>query len=63
MDVKELTRDQLNALKERMTDEEIYEIEGRGASYGELAESHETVSDETVFARYAGTSFVPGDFP
>ena len=61
MDVKQLNRDQLTELKERMIDDEIYEKEGRGASYSELAEA-ESVPDEKVFEKYAGTEFVNDDF-
>ena len=61
MTVHELSRDQLTELKERMIDDEIYEKEGRGASYDELAEA-ESVPDEEVFEKYAGTEFVEEDF-
>ena len=53
MTVSELSRDQLTELKERMIDDEIYEKEGRGASYDELAEA-ESVPDEKVFEKYEG---------
>lgn len=45
MTVRELNRDQLTELKQRMVYDEIYEAEGRSASYGEITES-ETVPDE-----------------
>ena len=61
MTVQELTRDQLTELKQRMIDDEICEKEGRGASYGELAEA-ESVPDEKVFEHYAGIEFVEDDF-
>ena len=61
MTVHELTIDQLTELKERMIDDEIYEKEGRSASYGELAEA-ESVPDEKVFEKYAETEFVEEDF-
>lgn len=61
MTVRELNRDQLTELKQRMIDDEIYEKEGRGASYGELAEA-ESVPDEKVFERYDGIEFAEDDF-
>ena len=61
MTVHELSRDQLTELKQRMIDDEIYEKEGRSASYGELAEA-ESISDEKVFEKYEGTEFVNDDF-
>lgn len=61
MMVSELSRDQLTELKQRMIDDEIYEKEGRDASYGELAEA-ESVPDEKVFEKYEGTKFSSDDF-
>ena len=61
MTVRELSRDQLTELKERMIDDEIYEKEGRGASYDELAEA-ESIPDEKVFEKYEGTEFSSDDF-
>ena len=61
MTVHELTIDQLTELKERMSDDEIYEKEGRGASYDELAEA-ESVPDEKVFEKYEGVEFSNDDF-
>lgn len=61
MKVRELGRDQLAELKQRMVDDEIYENEGRGASYGELAGAG-SVPDERVFEKYDGVEFVDGDF-
>lgn len=61
MTVRQLNRDQLTELKQRMINDEIYENEGRCASYGELTEA-ESVPDEKVFKEYEGTNFVPGDF-
>ena len=61
MTVHELNSDQLTELKQRMVDDEIYEKEGRGASYGELAEAG-SVPDEKVFERYEGVEFSDDDF-
>lgn len=44
-----------------MVSDEIYNTEGRTASYGELAEA-ESVPDEKVFEHYAGIEFVEDDF-
>ena len=46
MTFDELNAEQRLALKQRILDEETYEIEGRGASYGELAEADGLVSNE-----------------
>ena len=61
MTVRELSDDQLVELKQRMEDDEIYEAEGRGASYGELAEA-ESIPDERVFELYDGVDFSNDDF-
>lgn len=61
MTVRELNRDQLTELKQRMVDDEINEAEGRSASYGELAEA-ESVPDEKVFEKYEGIRFSNDDF-
>lgn len=61
MTIYELSRDQLTELKERMIDDEIYEKEGRGASYSELANA-ESVPDEKVFKKYEGVEFSNDDF-
>lgn len=61
MTVRELSDDQLVELKQRMADDEIYETEGRGASYGELAAA-ERIPDERVFELYDGVDFSNDDF-
>ena len=61
MTVYELSRDQLTELKQRMIDDEIYEKEGRGASYSEL-ENAESIPDEKVFEKYEGAEFSNDDF-
>ena len=61
MTVHELTSDQLTKLKQRMIDDEIYEKEGRGASYSELANA-ESIPDEKVFETYEGVEFSNDDF-
>ena len=38
------------------------EVEGRTASYGEIANADEIVSDEKLEEAYGATSFVPDDF-
>ena len=44
-----------------MIDDEIYEKEGRGASYDELTEA-ESIPDEKVFEKYEGVEFSNDDF-
>lgn len=61
MTIYELSRDQLTELKQRMVDDEIYEKEGRGASYSELANA-ESIPDEKVFEKYEGVEFSNDDF-
>ena len=61
MTVRELSDDQLAELKQRMADDEIYEAEGRGASYGELAAA-ENIPDERVFEQYDDVDFSNDDF-
>lgn len=61
MTVHELSRDQLTELKERMIDDEIYEKEGHGASYSELADA-KSIPDEKVFEKYEGIEFSNDDF-
>lgn len=61
MTARELSDDQLVELKQRMADDEIYETEGRGASYGELAAA-ESIPDERVFELYDGVDFSNDDF-
>ena len=61
MTVHELSHDQLTELKQRMIDDEIYEKEGRDASYGELAKA-ESIPDEKVFEKYEGVEFSNDDF-
>lgn len=58
MDVKDLTRDQMDELKIR------YAIEmagGRDLSYAELLDSSK-IPDETIFKHYEGIRFVKDDF-
>ena len=62
MTVRELSREQMLQLKQEIIDDELYESEGRGASYGELADADGLVSDDAVYGRYGGTEFSDGDF-
>ncbi len=62
MDVTELSRDQLVELKGKHLDDRLYETEGRGASYGELADADEIISDEEIFEVYSGYDFSDDDF-
>ena len=60
--VTELNRDQLIELKGNYIDNYLYENEGRGASYGELASADELVSDEKIFEEYESYDFSMDDF-
>ena len=59
--VKELSREQLIELKQRIIMDEM-EAMGDSPSYGELAEADKTVSDEEVFERFNDISFSDDDF-
>ena len=61
MTVYDLNRDQLTEVKQRMLMEQ-YDLRGETPSYGELADVDDLISDEEVYAEYAGTEFVPDDF-
>ena len=61
MTVYDLNRDQLTEVKQRMLMEQ-YDQLGETPSYGELADVDDLISDEEVYAEYAGTDFVPDDF-
>ena len=60
--VYELTRDQIQDLKAAYLDRLLQETENRGASYGELADADEIITDNEIFSEYAGTTFSPDDF-
>lgn len=62
MTLKELNKDQRKQLKARLLDDELMEVEGRTANYGEIANADEIVSDEKLEEAYGATSFVPDDF-
>ena len=62
MTLKDLNKDQRKQLKARLLDDELMEVEGRTASYGEIANADEIVSDEKLEEAYCATSFVPDDF-
>ena len=60
--VYDLTAEQMHQLKEMYLDEHLQEVEGRSASYGELASAADIVDDWLIFDAYAGTVFSPDDF-
>ena len=62
MTLKDLNKDQRKQLKARLLDDELMKVEGRTASYGEIANADEIVSDEKLEEAYGATSFVPDDF-
>jgi hypothetical protein len=61
MDVRDLTREQLDELKQRMICDRNDE-QGEGTSWGELASAADLISDAEVFRRYAGVFFFEDDF-
>lgn len=58
MEVTALTRDQLVELKGNYLDERM----DGGASWGEIADADEIISDAEIFEAYAGTDFGNDDF-
>jgi len=54
--VKELSREELNELKQSYLCEMV-----ASPSYGEMADSV-NISDEVIYAHYAGVAFGPEDF-
>ena len=62
MRFRELNDDQRLQLKQKMLDDELYQTEGRSASYGELGHAESLVTDEALEEEYGGTSFSPEDF-
>lgn len=61
MDVRDLTREQLDELKARMICDRNEE-KGEGTSWGELASAALLTSDDEVFEEYAGFDFSDDDF-
>lgn len=61
MTVRELSREQLDELKQNHLTRKMDEA-GESPSYGELAEASEKISDEEIFDEYDGTEFSPDDF-
>lgn len=61
MKVTELSRDQIIELKQTLLTDRN-NAQGKGISYGELAEADTLVSDEEVFEGYAGVDFTDDDF-
>lgn len=60
--LNELTKEQKLTLKQRLLDDETYDSEGRGASYGELASADRLVSDERLEEVFGTTEFSEDDF-
>ena len=57
MVVQDLSRQQLNELKESYAQQ----LKQDGISWGELSEAHE-IPDEIIFEHYNGVTFTPDDF-
>lgn len=62
MSVYELNKDQMIELKQRYLDNHLLEVKDRSASYGELADADEIVSDDDIYRNYGGFDFVDDDF-
>ena len=61
MTLKDLNKDQRKQLKARLLDDELMEVEGRTASYGEIANADEIVSDVEIFCEAASKGGQPDD--
>lgn len=61
MTVKELSREQLNELKQSYLCD-LYEAKGKAPSYGELAWVDVLISDREIFSVYEDVSFTNDDF-
>ena len=61
MDVRDITRDQLDELKQRMICDRNEE-KGEGTSWGELASADDLISDAEVFEEFGGVVFSEDDF-
>lgn len=59
MTVNELSRDQLQQLKQAYY---MTKHEEQGVSYGELADIDELVTDSEIIEEYAGVTFSADDF-
>jgi hypothetical protein len=61
MKVKDLSRDQLEQLKQDLVFE-MNESNGESTSWSDLAYADETIGDEEVFEKFANVEFVEEDF-
>ena len=61
MTLKDINKDQRRQLKARLLDEELMKVEGRTASYGEIANADEIVSDAEIFCEAASKGGQPDD--
>mgnify|MGYP001050923920 CR=1 FL=1 len=62
MTVMDLTKDQMEELKQSILCDRLEREEKRSPSMGELADAMELVSDDEVIARYGKTEFTEDDF-
>lgn len=62
MTVRELNREQLIRLKQKLIDGKYLEEDGIGASYEELANADMLISDEDITSEYEGYNFTEDDF-
>lgn len=57
MKVRELSRERIDELKERMVSDEIYMSEGRDATFDEIEKGKRQVPDELVFKAFGDVDF------
>lgn len=62
MRLEDLDDDQKDELREKLVFDRIQEEEGRWPTWGELADSHGSVTDEELEEKFGGYDFVPDDF-
>ena len=62
MTVMDLTKDQMEELKQSILCDHLEREEKRSPSMGELADAMELVSDDEVIAQYGETEFTEDDF-
>ena len=62
MYVSELTRNEMEELKQNYLYQHLEEIEGRTPSWMELANVNEYISDEEIYTHYSDICFSKDDF-
>ena len=62
MTIYDLNREQIIQVKQDYLTEHLYEVEGRGPSYGELVDADTIVPDWIILEAYACYDFSDDDF-